>query len=63
MSTVRMTKEQKAKAYLSTPEGFAQGVLGFDLHEWQKDIVNEFDNLTGRAKVACSTPNGRPTKH
>jgi phage terminase large subunit len=53
-----MTKEQKAKAYLSTPEGFATGVLGFDLHEWQKDIVNEFDDLNGRSKVACSTPNG-----
>jgi hypothetical protein len=53
-----MTKTQKAKAYLSTPEGFAEGVLGFVLHDWQKDIVNEFDNLHARSKVACSTPNG-----
>lgn len=53
-----MTKTQKAKAYMSTPEGFARGVLGFDLHEWQRNLVNEFDDLHGRAKVACSTPNG-----
>jgi hypothetical protein len=53
-----MTEEEKVERYLSTPAGFAEGVLGFTLHPWQRDVVNEFSDLHGRVKIACSTPNG-----
>jgi hypothetical protein len=53
-----MTEEEKVERYLATPGGFAEGVLGFRLHGWQKAVVNEFGDLHGRVKVACSTPNG-----
>lgn len=49
---------EKAAAFLSSPEGFAKGVLGFDLNPKQIEIVNEFDDLHSRTKVACSAPNG-----
>ena len=53
-----MTEEEKALRYLATPSGFASGVLGFKLHGWQKRVMDEFDDLHGRTKVVCSTPNG-----
>ena len=52
-----MTPEER-DAFLSTPSGFASGVLGFDLHEWQRKIVNDTKDLKGRTKIAVSTPNG-----
>ena len=53
-----MTKEEKARVWMSTPSGFASEVLGFALHEKQRAIVEEFRNLRGRRKVAVSAPNG-----
>jgi hypothetical protein len=50
--------ETEAKLWMSTPSGFAKGVLGFDLHPWQADLVNESTDLHGRKKIAASTPNG-----
>ena len=53
-----MTPEQKARAWMSTPAGFAREVLGFRLHPKQEQIVEEFSDLRGRKKVAVSAPNG-----
>lgn len=52
-----MTREEGIE-FLSTPSGFAKGVLGFDLHGWQASFVNETKDLHGRKKLAISTPNG-----
>ena len=43
---------------MSTPSGFAKSVLGFDLHPWQRNLVNETKDLHSRVKIAASTPNG-----
>ena len=52
------SEEQRAHEYLSTPSGFAHGVLGLDLYKWQADILDCFDDQHGRVKVACVAPNG-----
>lgn len=52
-----MTTQERDR-FLSTPSGFAAGVLGFDLHDWQRKIVNDTKDLKGRTKIAVSTPNG-----
>jgi hypothetical protein len=53
-----LNDEEKVTRYLSTPAGFAEGVLGFNLHPWQREIVDAFTDLHGRVKCAVSTPNG-----
>lgn len=52
-----MTEEEKAHGYLQTAAGFAEGVLGIKLYDWQRDILNCFDDQHGRTKVAAITPN------
>ena len=51
-----------ADELLSTPAGFAEGVLGFpSLYEWQCDAMNPFLLSTGKSakmvQVACVSPN------
>ena len=53
-----MTEKEKALAQLSTPSGFARGVLKIRMGSWQEKVVDEFDDMHGRVKVACSAPNG-----
>ena len=48
----------EAEEFISMPTGFAKGVLGFDLHDWQSAVCEETADLHGRTKVAVSTPNG-----
>src|SRR5262245_3144380 len=58
MRKPKLSDEEKAAIYSATPSGFAREVLGFNLHEKQTQIVEEFRNLRGRKKVAVSAPNG-----
>ena len=54
--------KRHADEMLSTPTGFAMGVLGFPkLYDWQVDAMNPFILATGRGaqmtQVACVSPN------
>jgi hypothetical protein len=44
---------------LSTPLGFAEGILGIELYRWQKKAITWFDGCEGkRVKGSLLTPNG-----
>lgn len=53
-----MDATDKALAYMSTPAGFGEHVLGFNLYQKQVDIVNEFTDQHSRIKVSTAAPNG-----
>ena len=48
-----MTEKEKALAQLSTPSGFARGVLKIRMGSWQEKVVDEFDDMHGRVRVVC----------
>ena len=45
-------------ALLSTPVGFAKGVLGVSLYPWQAEVLSWTQDMHGRTKITVAAPNG-----
>jgi hypothetical protein len=43
---------------LSTPVGFAKGILGVSLYPWQERILAQTHDVFGRTKITVAAPNG-----
>jgi phage terminase large subunit len=55
-----MSADAERRAVLATPAGFAEGILGVKLYDWQRAVLNELE-LPGMISVRCCNEAGKTT--